>query len=733
MPTTQNSDLINTKYQELLDACKAFLNKNNESKIQKAYEFAIKDFSKNKEKFLTESVPHPCEVAIIVAKEIGQGETSVISALLHRSIQDNQEIISFFEREFGKSVVSILIGINKTSNIWTDKISFNAENFRKLFLSLADDIRVVLIKLAHCLYDMRNYESLTKEFKEQILSEVEFFYIPISHQLGFYNIKTELDELLMKYTIPKLYKSIESKIIESQSEQDRFILDFTLPIQRELLMYSYECDIKGRSKSIPSIYQKMQKKQLDFDEVFDLFAIRIIVESKKKNEKSDCWRIYSIVTNIYKPNPKRLRDWISQPKPNGYESLQITVEGPRGKWVEVQIRTKRMDEKAEKGIAAHWKYKNVLNIKSSEERLASFREILENPQEKAKTENLLESKTLHESDKIFVYTPRGDLKKLPLGSTVLDFAFEIHTIIGSKCKGGKVNGKITPIKRILQNGDRVEVITSNNQFPKLDWLNIVVTNKAISRIKRSLNEERFKEAKTGNEILRRKLRNWKLKFNDETIDKLVKHYKLSSSVDLYYKIAIEEIDILEVKKILIGTFDTSIKPDKTEEIFIDKELQLKSETYDDILLLDENLKNVTYTFAKCCNPIRGDKVFGFVAIGKGITIHRKNCPNARHLFDNYKYRIRKIKWRQTEGMKLFQALIKIVGVDKQGIMNEVLKIISDDIKLNITSLSVDSKADALFEGKVGINVTNSKMLATIINRIQKIEGVIKVSRISKLE
>jgi len=732
MPENQNTALLKTNYQELLDACKPFLNNDNELKIQKAYEYAIKDFSKNKKKFLSESIPHPCEVAIIVAKEIGLGETSVISALLHRSIQDNEEIISFFDKEFGKSVVSILIGINKTSNIWTDKISFNADNFRKLFLSLADDIRVILIKLAHCLYDMRKFEYLSNEFKKQILSEVEFFYIPISHQLGFYYIKTELEDLLMKYTKPELFNSIESKIIESENERDRFIMEFTLPIQRELLMYGYDCDIKGRSKSIPSIWHKMLKKQLHFDEVFDLFAIRIVIDSKKKDEKSDCWRIFSIVTNIYKPNPKRLRDWISQPKPNGYESLQITVEGPRTKWVEVQIRTKRMDEEAEKGIAAHWKYKNVQNKQNFEERLASFREILENPHEKAKTENLLESKPISDTDKIFVFTPQGDLKKLPVGSTVLDFAFEIHTTIGSKCKGGRVNGKITPIKRVLQNGDRVEIITSNNQFPKLDWLNIVVTNKAISRIKRSLNEERFKEAKTGNEILRRKLRNWKLKFNDETIDKLVKHYKLSSSVDLYYKIAMEEIDILEVKKILIGTFETLIKFDKTDENSIDKEIQSKSEAYDDILLIDENLKNVNYTFAKCCNPILGDKVFGFVTIGKGITIHRKNCPNAQHLSDNYKYRIRKVKWRQTEGMKLFQALIKIVGADKQGIMNNVLKILSDDMKLNLTTLSVNSRTNGIFEGIVGINVTDSKMLATIVSKIQKIEGVLKVSRISKL-
>ena len=725
------NDNINKKYDELLSACDSFLNKGIEKKIHKAFEYAIKDFSKNKEKFLIENIPHPCEVAIIVAKEIGFGETCVISALLHRSIQDNQEIISFFEKEFGKSVVSILHGINKTSNIWNDKISFNAENYRKLFLSLADDIRVVLIKLAHCLYDMRNFKHLTNDFKEQILSEVEFFYIPISHQLGFYNIKTELDELLMKYSKPKLFESIESKIVESQSEQDRFIMEFTLPIQRELLMHGYDCDIKGRSKSIPSIWQKMKNKQLDFDEVFDLFAIRIIIDSKKKNEKSDCWRIYSIVTNIYKPNPKRLRDWISHPKPNGYESLQTTVEGPRSKWVEVQIRTRRMDEEAEKGIAAHWKYKNVEKQQGSEEWLTSIREILENPQEKAKTENLLESKTLQDSDKIFVFTPQGDLKKLPVGSTVLDFAYEIHSkIIGSKCKGGKVNGKIAPIKRILQNGDRVEIITSNNQFPKLDWLNIAITNKAISKIKRSLNEEKFKEAKTGNEILRRKLRNWKLKFNDENIDKLVKYYKLSSSVDLYYKIAIEEIDTPEIKKILTGAFDTPIiKSDKTNDILVDKEMQSKTKYFDDVLLIDENLKNINYTFAKCCNPILGDKVFGFVAIGKGITIHRKNCPNAKHLSDKYNYRIREVKWKQTEGMKLFQALIKIVGVDKQGIMNDVLKILSDDLKLNLTALSVDSKADGIFEGKVGINVTNSKMLTIIVNKIKKIEGVSKVSRI----
>lgn len=535
----------------------------------------------------------------------------------------------------------------------------------------------------------------------------------------------------MKYSKPKLFESIESKIVESQSEQDRFIMEFTLPIQRELLMHGYDCDIKGRSKSIPSIWQKMKNKQLDFDEVFDLFAIRIIIDSKKKNEKSDCWRIYSIVTNIYKPNPKRLRDWISHPKPNGYESLQTTVEGPRSKWVEVQIRTRRMDEEAEKGIAAHWKYKNVEKQQGSEEWLTSIREILENPQEKAKTENLLESKTLQDSDKIFVFTPQGDLKKLPVGSTVLDFAYEIHSkIIGSKCKGGKVNGKIAPIKRILQNGDRVEIITSNNQFPKLDWLNIAITNKAISKIKRSLNEEKFKEAKTGNEILRRKLRNWKLKFNDENIDKLVKYYKLSSSVDLYYKIAIEEIDTPEIKKILTGAFDTPIiKSDKTNDILVDKEMQSKTKYFDDVLLIDENLKNINYTFAKCCNPILGDKVFGFVAIGKGITIHRKNCPNAKHLSDKYNYRIREVKWKQTEGMKLFQALIKIVGVDKQGIMNDVLKILSDDLKLNLTALSVDSKADGIFEGKVGINVTNSKMLTIIVNKIKKIEGVSKVSRI----
>lgn len=728
MKTSQsNKARIREIYKELLGICMPFSKKDELSQLRKAYELVLKYHQPNWEKTGEDYVYHSIEVAKIALSELNLGIPSVICALLHNVVDDYNIKIEDIKSLFGEEISIIVSGHRQLSDLQTEKISVHSENFRKLYLSLVKDIRVILVKLAHRLHDMRNFERLPEENKSKFLLEVNHIYIPISHRLGLYHIKSELEELWMKHSFPAIYLTIAKKLKDSRTKQNVYINDFISPVQRELLKQGFDFDIKGRPKSIHSIWRKMKKQNVDFEEVYDLFAVRIILNSKKQKEKADCWRAYSIVTDIYQPNPKRLRDWISSPKASGYESLHTTVVGPNGKWVEVQIRTQRMDEVAEKGLAAHWRYKEGGRKKEQEEWMNKIRTVIENPDTDS-IEKKDNSKIELYSDKIFIFTPEGDLKKLPAGSTILDFAYEIHTSVGDMCSGARVNNRIVPIRYELKNGDKVEIITSKNQKPKMDWLNFVVTNKAKGKIKRSIKEERFQEAEIGKEILRRKLRNRKIQFSDTVIDKLIKQYKLKSSVDLYYLIAIEKIDLSDIKKSIEEPLEaTRTKGNGDEESKI-QDAKSKSPESQEFMLIDDSIDNLNYDLAKCCNPISGDAVFGFVTVGKGITIHRINCPNATQLLSKYDYRVIDVKWRQTDESKTFLTTLHVTGDDEVGILNNITKVISTDFKVNMVSVNVGSGKDNKFEGKFKVSVKDTKHLEMLIHKILKVKGVKKATR-----
>lgn len=720
-----NNKRIREIYRELLGFCQPFIKRDEVGKLRRAYEMVLHYHRPNWEVSGEDYVYHSIGVARIALKELNLGITSVICSLLHNVVDEFNIGLEDIEKEFGPDVALILEGFTRLSEVQTEKISVHSDNFRKLYLSLVKDIRVILIKLAHRLHDMRNFESLAEHKREKFLQEVNHIYIPISHRLGLYHIKNELEELWMKYSQPSIFSNLARKIKDSRVKQKAFIQDFISPIDRELYSQGFKFEIKGRPKSIHSIWRKMKRQNVEFEEVYDLFAIRIIVDAPKKDDKSVCWKVYSIVTDIYQPNPKRLRDWISTPKASGYESLHTTVFGPNGKWVEVQIRTLRMDEVAEKGLAAHWKYKEGGGKKEQDEWMTRIREVIENP-ESEKEEMRDFTKVELYSDNIFVFTPEGDLRKLPNGATVLDFAYDIHTSVGDMCSGARVNNRIVPIRHILRNGDKVEVITSKNQRPKLDWLNFVVTNKAKNKIKRSIKEEKFQEAELGKEILRRKLRNRKIQFNEAIVDKLIKQYKLESSVDLYYLIAIEKIDLTDIKKTIgLGSGEGS-KPSQKE---VDGKTQPKQTAPEkDFMLIDDSIDNLDYELAKCCSPISGDAVFGFVTVGKGITIHRINCPNARQMLSKYNYRVIDVKWRKTDENKTYLTTIQVTGSDEVGILNNITSVISSDFKVNMVSLKVDTAKDGKFDAQFKLSVKDTGHLDGLIHRLQKIKGVKKAVR-----
>lgn len=717
-------------YRELLKVCDPFINKNERIQLRKAYELVLEYHRSSWEETGREYVYHSIEVAKIALKELNLGISSVICALLHNVVDHTKVKIDDIQKLFGSEISVIIEGYVKLSEIQTEKVSFHSENFRKLYLSLIKDIRVILIKLAHRLYDMRNFEQLSEAKKKRFLQEVTHIYIPISHRLGLYNVKSELEELWLLHSNTKVFKSIERKIRQSRTKQNVYIREFIDPIERELTKTGFEFTIKGRPKSIHSIWLKMNKQNVEFEEVYDLFAIRIIVDSSPATEKADCWKIYSVVTDIYKPNPQRLRDWISSPKPSGYESLHTTVVGPNGKWVEVQIRSARMDEVAERGLAAHWRYKESELKKDQEEWMNRIREVIENP-DLEKQEQTDFSKIELYSDKIFIFTPEGDLRKLPQGSTVLDFAYDIHTSLGDMCSGAKVNSKIVPIRHVLKNGDKVEIITSKNQKPKLDWLNFVTTAKAKSKIKRAINEVKFQEAELGKEMLRRKLRNRKIEFSDVVIDKLIKKYKLKSSIDLYYLIAVEKIDLADIKS-SISAESTEQLPlaDKPADLEETKEIRPPTVEIPDFLFINDSIDSLEYELAKCCHPVSGDAVFGFVTVGKGITIHRLKCPNARQMLTKFDYRVIEVKWQKTDQNKTYLTTIQVTGNDEIGILNNITRVISDDFKINMVSVNVGASKDGKFTGKFKVRVKDSAHLKMLMHKILKIKGVKKAVRTS---
>ncbi len=714
------------RYRALLRACKKTLKKGDKRLIRLAFDMAVESHKNMRRKSGEPYIYHPIAVAQIAAEEIGLGTTSIVCALLHDVVEDTDISLEDIEREFGKKVTRIIDGLTKISGVFDANSSIQAENFRKMLLTLADDVRVILIKLADRLHNMRTMAFMPREKQLKISSETVYLYAPLAHRLGLYAIKSELEDLSMKYTEPDTYKFIAQKLYEKKEERSKFIKEFAEPIKTILKEQDLDAEVVGRPKSIHSIWNKMRKKGIPFEEVYDLFAIRIILDSKPENEKSDAWKAYSIVTDLYRPNPDRLRDWVSSPKANGYESLHTTVMGPKGQWVEVQIRTQRMDEIAEKGFAAHWKYKESSADNGLDQWIKKVRELLNNPEANA-LDFLDDFKMNLFSDEIFIFTPKGNLVQLPINATALDFAFEIHSDVGAHCIGAKVNHKLVPLAHQLQNGDQVEIITSGKQSPKEDWLNIVVTAKAKSKIKSSLKEERRKVAEDGKEILERKLKSLKVTYNSDNIYKLTYYFKLNSPQDLFYNIAKGTLDLKDLKnfvaseKVIEQRLPQSMDNDQIQNLI--KQVKTKDS---DMLLIGEDMQKIDYTLAPCCNPIPGDDVFGFITINEGIKIHRTNCPNATRLMSNFGYRIVKAKWTSQKQLAFLTGL-RIVGIDDVGLINNLTQVISNDFKVNMRSITVDSN-DGIFEGSIMVYVNDTEHLNSLIKKLKQVKGVTEVNR-----
>lgn len=714
------------RYRALLRACKSTMQKGDKRMIRIAFDMALESHQNMRRKSGEPYIYHPIAVAQIAAEEIGLGTTSIVCALLHDVVEDTDITLEDIEREFGKKVTKIIDGLTKISGVFDYNSSLQAENFRKMLLTLADDVRVILIKLADRLHNMRTMDFMPRDKQLKISSETVYLYAPLAHRLGLYTLKSELEDLAMKYMEPATYKFIARQLNEKKAERENFIRDFITPIKEILNEQGLDAGLYGRPKSIHSIWTKMRKKNIPFDEVYDLFAIRVILNSKPESEKSDCWKAYSIVTDLYHPNPDRLRDWISSPRANGYESLHTTVMGPRGQWVEVQIRTNRMNEIAEKGFAAHWKYKEEPNTDSGlDQWIQKVRELLSNPEANA-LDFLDDFKMNLFSDEIFIFTPKGALIQLPVEATALDFAFEIHTDIGASCIGAKVNHKLVPLSHKLQNGDQVEIITSGKQSPKEDWLNFVVTAKAKSKIKSSLKEEKRKIAEQGKEILERKLKSLKVTYNTDNLYKLSYYFKLPSTLELFYNVAQGKIDIKHLKEFVASEKVVENKPEKIDTGY--NELLIKKVKGDDsdTLLIGEDLQKLDYKLSSCCNPIPGDDVFGFVTIGDGIKIHRTNCPNAAKLMSNYGYRIVKARWNSQKELAFLTGL-HISGIDDVGLINKITTVISSDFKVNMRSITVDTD-DGIFEGSIMVYVNNTKHLDNLINKLKEVVGVTSVTR-----
>ena len=721
---SQNKQKIYSAYRALLLAAKNTVAREDNILIRRALELAVKACGDKITITGEPEIIHALSVARIIAGEIGLGLTSIVTALLHDSYNNlpvsNQEL----EKEFGKKVVEILNGFSRITGIDSMQSSYQAENFRKLLLSLADDVRVILIKLVERMEYMRNLDNVPEKDRLPLASETYFLYAPLAHRLGFYNIKSEMEDLAVKYLEPEQYNNIECKLKQTTASRNKLIRDFSNPLKDKLEKLGFKFTIKSRTKSIHSIMLKMKKQGVEFEEVYDLFAVRIIIESDPSNEKSDCWRAYSVVTDLYQPNPSRMRDWISVPKSNGYESLHTTVVGPRGKWVEVQIRSSRMDEIAEKGLAAHFKYKGLKGEGGLDNWLVKMREILESS-EKEDDAFIDQVKSGLYTDEVFVFTPKGDLRQLPAGATLLDFAFDIHTAVGASCVGGKVNGRNVTIRHILQNGDHVSILRSKNQKPKQDWLSFVVTNKAKTKIKQVLNEEKTKAAAEGKEILMRRLKNWKIGYNDTVIQNLLSHYHLRYAQDLYHLIAIEKLELLDIKNVLqkTGPEATGIQNVPVEEKE-NKETHVSQ--YSDYLIIQDKVEGLDYKMSKCCNPVFGDRIFGFVTISEGIKIHRTSCPNAQNMLSRYPYRLIAAKWSKSGNIPSFIASVKITGVEDIGIVNKIADIIAEH-KVVMRSFNYNMN-DGLFEGMLNILVPNSDVLHTIIRKIQSAKGIVKASR-----
>ena len=725
---------IAKRYKNLLKETYQTLSRSDKLMIRKAFNLSVEAHSNQRRKTGEPYIFHPISVAKIVANEIGLGAISIAAALLHDVVEDTKYTLVDIERLFGETVARIVSGLTKISSLKKDKDhSIQAENFRKMLLTLHDDVRVILIKVADRLHNMQTMDAMPAYKQLKIASETLYIYAPLAHRLGLYNIKTELEDLGLKYTEPEVYKDILGKISESKEEQENYIKSFENTLNSGLKKESFKYQIKGRFKSIYSIRRKMRKQNVSFDEVYDKFAIRIIYEPSSKDEKFDAWKIYSIVTDYFKPNPSRLRDWISQPKSTGYEALHITVVGPEAKWVEVQIRSNRMDEIAEKGYAAHFKYKQGAESDNGLDGwLNRLKETLENQSINA-VDFVEDFKLNLYAKEIYVFTPKGDLKSLPKGASALDFAFSIHTDVGLKCRGVKVNGKLVPLSFELSSGDQIEVFTTSNNKPNARWLDFVITARARTKIKTALKEQEKKIAEEGKAILARKLRHLKINFNEKSLNELVVFFKLKTSFDLFFRIGNGAIDNTQLKNFvsqrnntIVNFFKKRLTRAPSKELINKEEVSAK---YDDLVFGTEEEK-LDYTAAKCCKPIPGDKVFGFITVNEGIKIHKNDCPNSISLQSNYAYRVIKAKWIDSTNQE-FKAILKVSGEDNKGIVNNLTKIISSNMDVFIHSINIAGN-EGIFDGKLSISVKNRTQLNKLIESIKKVEGVKKVQRVNTM-
>ncbi|MFZ1687119.1 MAG: bifunctional (p)ppGpp synthetase/guanosine-3',5'-bis(diphosphate) 3'-pyrophosphohydrolase [Flavobacteriales bacterium] len=719
---------ILSRYRGLLRALKGERTPEGVRRIRKAFNIALEAHKDQRRKSGEPYIYHPIAVARICAEEIGLGPTSVLCALLHDTVEDTDLTLEDVKDLFGPTEATIIDGLTKISGLnVTD--SHQAENFRKVLLSMAQDVRVILIKLADRLHNMRTLDSLARDKQLKIASETLFLYAPLAHRLGLYNIKNELEDLALKYKEPEVFEEISTKLKTSEPVRKRFISRFALPIGAALEKEGFGYEVKGRPKSVHSIWKKMQTKGVSFEEVYDVFAIRIIVDSRPELEKADCWKVYSIVTDYYQPNPDRLRDWISLPKANGYESLHTTVMSPGGRWVEVQIRSRRMDEVAEMGYAAHWRYKDTDDKQNAMDAwIDRIREALEDPGSSA-VDFVNDFKLNLFSEEIVAFTPNGEMRTLPAGSTALDFAFDIHTDLGRQCIGAKVNHTLVPLSHPLRNGDQIEIITSKKQQPKEDWLNYVVTAKARSRIKQNLREQKKKMAGVGRESVEEHMREWGVKPDEKNIAALVAHYRATSENDLYWHVARGRYDLDKLQPTISakGRLELPIlKPQGDERPLEDVVAEIRG-AQGSALLLGDRLQRIDYQLSKCCNPIPGDDVFGFITQHDGIKVHRVSCPNAVQLMSNFAYRIVKARWKGKDQME-FLAGIKFSGIDSAGIVLNITTIISGEHNVNMRSIGFESN-DGIFEGKVMAYVQDTDHLNQLIEKLRGVEGVRSVERV----
>lgn len=725
----ENREIL-SRYKDLISNTYRTLDEEQNKLIRKAFDIALDAHKDQRRKSGEPYIYHPIEVAKIVANEVGLGATSIACALLHDVIEDSEYTYEDLLKIFGKTIADIVSGLTKISAMNQQNISVQSENYRKLLLTLSEDFRVILIKIADRLHNMRTLESMHPAKQKKIAAETIYIYAPLAHRLGLYSIKSELEDLSLKYSNPEVYNEILTKLETAKEVREKYVEEFTKEVSEQLKEENLNFTIKGRAKAISSIYRKMLKQNVSFEEVYDNYAIRIIYKSDRRNEKFLAWKIYSIVTDLYQSNPSRMRDWISQPRSTGYESLHLTVMGPDKKWIEVQIRSERMNEIAEKGVAAHYKYKEGYRKSNDDQRfeswVAEIREVLEQQQNLSTSELLDNIKLNLYSKEVFVFTPKGEIKILPTGATALDFAFAVHSDLGTKCLGAKINGKLVPISYVLQNGDQVDILSSQNQKPKADWLEFVVTSKAKSKIKNILNSERNQNTAEGKEILQRKMRHAKLNFSEEEINGLQKFLNLKTSQDLYLGFQNGTFDIGDIKRyadgksILSNIFQRFRKSNK-------EEYAEKADSNLDMIVFGKDEEKLNYSFAKCCTVIPGDKIFGFITISDGIKIHNDNCPNAINLRANYDYRVLQAKWVNAESFKN-RVKIEIEGLDRIGIINDITAVISGSMNMDMKSMSIASN-DGIFTGNINLEVKNKSQLEETFKQLKSINGVSKVKRL----